>query len=203
MPPLTVIVVTFNRFEYTRRTLESIRKTVPRNTRVIIFDNNSSDEAMISWLKNDWISVDTDNHYLMLSKQNIGWGAAVNEAMKEVKTEYILISNNDVEYKDGWYEECIRLYEKYPKIGVLGVWKHTSHGVREKFTDIWIKDDMPAVGWIMKKSIMDIIGPISEHGPCLTRGGNGEDSNYTIRAHIKGYWVCGPSEDLAIHFDGY
>lgn len=203
MEPLTVIVVTHNRLDFTKRTLQSITRTVP-HAKILIFDNDSTEAGMKDWFYSEFDG--KNNVEVVLSGKNIGWGAAVNEAIAYVGVDiedYVLISNNDVEYHDGWFEQCLALYQKYPKIGILGVWKHRAHGVRQDLGDILVKDDMPAVGWLLKKSIIDDIGPLSERGPCATKGGNGEDTNYTGRAMEKGYWVCGPKEDVAQHFDGY
>jgi glycosyltransferase involved in cell wall biosynthesis len=199
MNPMTIIIITYNRPEYTRQTLDSLTETSPPDTKYIIWDNNSDNltKAMLS----EWQQKNPSN--IIFSKENIGWGKAINESLKLVNSEYVLLSNNDVVYKKGWYEECIRLYEKYPKIGILGVWKHIAHGVKQDLGDILIKDDMPGCGWFMKKSILDEIGPIWEHGPCSTKGGNGEDSNYAGRVKEKGYWVCGPKDDVATHLTGY
>lgn len=200
MPPLTVIVVTHNRLEYTKRTIASIINTVP-DCKLIIYDNYSTDETY-GWFRSGEGRKNRADE-MILSDNNGGWGSAVNDALRFAKTEYILLSNNDVEYKPDWYETCLKLYDKYPKIGVLGVWKHKAHGVRQDLGDMLIKDDMPGVGWLMKKSIMDIIGPIAEHGPCATKGGNGEDTDYCLRTIMNGYWVCSPKEDVACHIDGY
>ena len=200
MSPLTIILITHNRLEYTKRTIESLKRTVP-HARLCVWVNGT-DQVL-----KDYVHSVVRDEDVIECDENIGWGKAVNEAMSPMcfdpKTEYVLLSNNDVEYYDGWYEKCLALYEKYTKIGVLGVWRHTAHGVRQDLGDMMIKDDMPAVGWLMKRSVMNDIGPVAEHGPCPTKGGNGEDSNYTQRAIEKGYWVCGPNPDVANHLDGY
>ena len=200
MKPLTILIVTHNRLEYTKRTVESLKRTVPY-ARMFIYDNNSTEEGMSAYLISEECPAD-----VFLNHQNEGWGYAVNYLTKFVPNsgnEIVLISNNDVEYHDGWYERCLALYEKYPNIGILGVWKHIAHGVKEDLGDLIIKDQMPAVGWLFKKQILEDIGPIVEHGPCATKGGNGEDVDYCIRAEQKGYWVCGPKEDVATHLDGF
>ncbi len=199
MPPLTVIVITYNRLSYTRRTLESLFRTVP-NAYFIIYDNNSGDDVK-EYLRT--LQMSPYKMKLCLASDNVGWGKAVNFCLREVVTEYVLISNNDVEYKDGWYERLVHLYEKYPLIGVLGVWKHIAHGVKQAYDDLVVKDQMPAVGWLFKMSNINRIGQFDEHGPCATRGGNGEDVSYCIRTEQKGMWVCGPKEDVAVHIDGY
>lgn len=208
LPKLSIIVITHNRLDYTQRTLDSLLTTTPGDTKFVINDNCSDEAGMQEYLKGlayiDYALKGPAHQITVLRRdENRGWGVAVNEALNHVDTEFILISNNDCVYEKGWYEKLIALYEKYPKIGIMGVWQHIAHGTREDLGDLLVKDDMPAVGWLLKRSVIDDIGPFAEHGPCLTKGGNGEDVNYTIRAHEKGYLVACPKPDVANHIDGY
>lgn len=199
---LIVIIVTWNRVEYTLKTLKSLLLTVPK-AKFIFIDNNSTDGTKEMFKD----STDT-KHTIILRDKNEGWGVAVNEALAYInyhnlKSDYILLSNNDVEYYEGWYEKAMALYNKYSNIGVLGLWKHTSHGVKQDLGDLIVKDQMPATCWLMKPDVLRDIGEVSEHGECLTKGGNGEDVDYCIRAENKGYLIAGPAIDLASHIDGY
>jgi len=196
MKPLTVIIITHNRLEFTARTFNSLKESVPHARFLIGVDGNS--EELVNYAIKE---IGAEN--VFVSVKNHGWGSMSNMGLRYAETEMILISNNDVEYHPGWYERALSLYDKYPKIGVLGVWKHTAHGVKEELEDLIIKDQMPAVGWLFKRDVLTDIGPFAEHGPCSTKGGNGEDVDYCIRAEQKGYWVCGPKVDIAEHLDGY
>lgn len=207
---LTVILVAHNRLEYTKRTIESLIKTVP-NAHFIFVDNDSTDGTK-EYIR-DLVSIPelAGISYAIEIPENVGWGKAVNLALEgasegiafDISTEYVLISNNDVGYSEGWLDTCIGLNEKYPQIGILGVWKHVAHGILEDKGDLIVKDQMPAVGWLMKKENLEKIGAFPEHGPCATKGGNGEDTFYCDTARSKGFLVCGPKNDVADHFDGY
>ena len=194
--PLTVIVITHNRLEYTKRTIDSLKRTIP-NAKISIYDNCSTEEGM-----NEYLSTLTDC-IVTINDKNEGWGKAVNDALRITPYDkYVLISNNDVGYYDGWYEKCLMAYEKYPNIGLLGVWKHSAHGIKENLGDLIIKDQMPAVGWLFTKEHLNKIGDFPEHGPCNTKGGNGEDVEYCIKTEQVGLLVCGLPEDIANHYDG-
>lgn len=208
MTPLSIIVVTHNRLHYTQRTIESLNQTVP-NSRIVVIDNNSTEAGMKEYLVSLSTNFKSKDYglippaFVIFNKENLGWAAAVNIALKHCITEYILVSNNDCIYSPGWYEKCLALYNKYEKIGILGVWKHRSHGVRQDLGDLVIKDDMPAVGWLLKRSLINIVGAFTEKGPCFTKGGNGEDTTYVLRTQEKGFVVAAPKEDVAQHIDGY
>lgn len=195
---LKVVVVTYNRVEFTKRTLDSLLKTVPE-ARIYIYDNASTEEGMKELLDSYLSKGNVNIHD---SDQNFGWGKAVNEVFDNITVyddDFVLLSNNDVEYSDDWYEKALALYEKYPNIGILGLWKHPNHGVKEDLGDLIVKDQMPATCWLLKPKVILDLGSIAEHGPCATKGGNGEDVDYCIKAEQKGYLVAGPKEDLAIH----
>lgn len=200
---LDIILVTYNRLEYTRKTISSILTTLAGVTPVrwIIVDNVSTEDGYQEWLDRlaGW-----DNVTLIKNTVNVGWGAAVNQALTHSTSEWVLISNNDCIYKRDWYEGAKALYDKYrDRIGILGLWKHIAHGTKQDLGDLVVKDDMPAVAWLLKRELIDKIGPFAEKGPCPTKGGNGEDTDYTQRAMAAGYWVCGPKDDLATHITGY
>lgn len=206
MKKLTVIVTVFNRLDYTKRTLDSLFATCPSNTQYIIVDNNSEGEQMREYLGG---LEDLNKHSIHRLNQNLGWGGAVNFGLEIAAAKgcmndgYILVSNNDVVYGPGWYEKLCFLYDKYPKIGILGAWKHTAHGVLEDRFDMVVKDQMPAVGWLLTTENIKLIGKFPEKGPCATKGGNGEDVEYCIRCAQAGLLVCGPKDDVADHIDGY
>lgn len=208
MPSFDIILTTFNRLEYTRRTIASLIESGAHGAcqRFIIVDNHSTEEGMETFL----------NHmayyrkvFVLRRPSNDGWGTAVNDALGLSRAEFILLSNNDVEYKQDFYKEMFETYQQLPRIGILGVWRHTSHGfVPQHMGGIqteWFKemDDVPAVGWLMPKKAMEVVGMLSEHGPCATKGGNGEDTDYVDRMRAAGFLIGVPPTDVATHLDGY
>jgi hypothetical protein len=93
-----------------------------------------------------------------------------------------------------------------PNIGILGIWRHTSHGFTQGgVMNDWFRemDDVPAVGWMLPKRAMEKVGLLVEKGPCFTKGGNGEDTYYVQRMKAAGFLTGVPANDLATHLDGY
>jgi hypothetical protein len=116
-----------------------------------------------------------------------------------------------MEYKRDFHKRMFEVFDRQPGIGLLGAWRHTAHGLfkggvrNHWFTEM---DDVPGVGWMMPKAAMEKVGMFPEHGPCLTKGGNGEDSAYVVWMREKGFLVGLPTEAvdsdvLAKHIDGY
>lgn len=201
-PKLSVLMTTHNRWSYTERTLKSLIPTLPMGTQIHVFDNDSGDGTQ--GFLTDWnmsLSDTSIGLWLERSHQNIGWGAAVNRLMPRVNTPYILIANNDVEdWKPDWYARSLALYEKHPDIGLLAMWSHINHGKLELRDDLIVKDQMPAVAWLIKQERMM---KLPEFGPCESKGGNGEDSTYCNMVVERGWKVAAPIEDFARHIDWY
>lgn len=198
----SIILVTFNRVEATRDTLNSLLDTIPTPFfNLTIVDNGSSEMGMEELLKQH----ESTGATIIRMPINKGWATGVNTAIEQgaANTGYTLLINNDVVFKPDWYEKSIKILNTYPDIGVFGLWKHTSHGELSRNKDLIIKDQMPAVAWMFKTSRLKELLPFKENGPCLTKGGNGEDVNVCLTATHKGYIVCGPINDLATHIDGY
>lgn len=206
MPSFDIILTTFNRVAYTKRTVASILSSgaFASCQRFIIVDNHSLEEGMKEFL-DDMAAY--QKVFIIRRPTNDGWATAVNDALGMSRAEYILLSNNDVEYQPGFMERMFDVIAKADinaPIGLLGVWRHTSHsetGLKNNgFTEM---TDVPAVGWLLWKQAMEKVGMIPEHGPCLTKGGNGEDSKYVQMMKAAGFLVGVPSEDVATHIDGY
>jgi len=210
MVKFSIVLVTFNRLDFTKQTIASFLKTSPPDFEMIIVDNASTEPGFQEYLteleKDDRIKV-------IRNKVNLGWGAAINIGLSYCHTDCILLSNNDVIYKDGWFEKCIQAYQDFPEIGVLGLWKHpfahtTLFEIERGKTKLVVKDLMPAVAWFMKKEVIQKVGKFFEAGPCVNpdgtprRGGCGEDTNYNLRVSQIGLWNCGLKEDVAIHITG-
>jgi glycosyltransferase involved in cell wall biosynthesis len=194
-----VIVIVRNRLDYTRRTINSLRNTTSVFN-LFIVDNASDEEGANDFL----LHQEEMGATIIRTTENLGWGAAVNLGLKSLTgSKHVLLLNNDVELLPHWYETSTTLLAKYPDIGVLALWKHINHGVLETRDDLIIKDQMPAVAWMFTKDRLAELAPFPVHGPCHTKGGNGEDVQFCTLAREKGYLVCAPTDDYAVHLDGY
>ncbi len=208
MKPVFVIMVTYRRFEQFKATVESLLPTLPRFSTLAII-NNGNDQETYNYMVKLATAPGAVKIKLLDAGGNNGWGSAMNEGLDlfpEWKDyQYVLESNNDVTYTPGWAEKAVAMMEAHPEIGILGLFKHPYHGVRQELPDgLVIKDDMPATAWFMRSMDLQAFLPFPEHGPCNTRGGNGEDVGFRMKVQeTLGRWICGMKEDLAHHMDGY
>lgn len=77
---------------------------------VYVADNASTDDS-VEFLKTNFPQVK-----LILNKKNWGYAGGYNEALKDVKEDYCMLLNNDVEVTSGWLEPLIKLMDSDPMI---------------------------------------------------------------------------------------
>lgn len=210
MPSFDIIISIWNRLAYTKRTIGGLIASGAINDceRFIVVDNRSTEEGMDEFLDTLWKNTPgvSGKTWLLRRARNDGWGMAVNDAIGISRAPFLFLTNNDVDYPLDFHKRMFETFEKQPNIGILGVWRHTAHGLvrggvkNEHFVEM---DNVPAVGWMMPKAAMMEVGLLPEHGPCLTKGGNGEDTTYVNRMKEKGFLVGVLPEDIATHIDGY
>ena len=203
-------MVTYRRFEHFKRTMESLLPTLPEGSEIRVVYNmegRHESDAQYDVYFHD-LFARTSNVQVLNTGTNEGWGSSMNEGLElyhEWKDfEYVLESNNDVEYEPDWFERAKRLMATHGEIGILGLWKHPYHGVCTEFPDLLVKDDMPATAWFFRSKDLQEFLPFPEHGACKTRGGNGEDAAFRDKVQNKlGRWIAAPVMDFAHHIDGY
>jgi GT2 family glycosyltransferase/glycosyltransferase involved in cell wall biosynthesis len=99
---VTIIIVNYNSsFPCLSECIESLKNQTYENIEILIFDNYSQNNT-ISLIKNDYSDIRIIN-----SGKNLGLGEALNQAIKEVNSEYVLISNFDVTYDKIAIEELV------------------------------------------------------------------------------------------------
>lgn len=201
-------MVTYKRFDHFKQTVESLTPTLPEGSKMVIVDNNFENNYDVL----DYAAIMPPHPNVrmefMLNEKNSGWAGALNEIFNGVpfwrEYEYVLETNNDVTFEPDWFEKAKAMMEAHPEIGILGLWKHPHHGIRQVLPDgLLIKDNMPATAWLFRSEFLSSILPFEVKGPCNTRGGNGEDTSVVLKTQEAGKWVCGLREDLAHHMDGY
>ena len=109
----SIIIVTFNQLEYTRRCVESIQRLTDEPYELIFVDNGSSDGtvAYLKSLAGATVIENTDNR---------GFPAAVNQGIAAAKGSRILLLNNDTIVTTGWLRRMLAALDSDPKIGLVG-----------------------------------------------------------------------------------
>ena len=102
----SIIIPTYNNFNYLKICIESIRKNSKFNHEIIVHINEGTDGTL------EYIKKNKINH--TFSKSNIGLCSAINLAAKKANTKYILYSHDDMYFCPEW---DIHLNNEVNKIG--------------------------------------------------------------------------------------
>jgi hypothetical protein len=108
---IAIVILNYN----TKAHLEHYLPSVLANSgtaRVIVADNGSPDDS-VSFLKRQFPQVE-----ILDLKTNYGFAEGYNQALRNVKADYYIILNSDVEVAAIWIPPILHAMEKDPRIGV-------------------------------------------------------------------------------------
>ncbi len=114
MPQLSIIIISFNTKDILRQCLASLYKnTTGLDYEVIVVDNASSDKSP------QMIKTKFPNVRLVINKQNLGFGAANNQAVKLAKANHLLLLNSDTIIKDNAIVKTYQQASITPNLGAI------------------------------------------------------------------------------------
>jgi GT2 family glycosyltransferase len=112
---VTVAILNWNGKSFLQRFLETlVANTNSELAEIVIIDNNSTDDS-VSYLKDNFPEIKT-----VILNDNFGFAGGYNRGLKDVKSEYFLLLNSDIEVPEKWLEPLVELMEKDRGIGVCG-----------------------------------------------------------------------------------
>ncbi len=111
-PKLTISIVNYNAGEYLLKCLDSLKKVKDEvEMEIFVVDNASTDDSIAQAQK---LSPHVN---FILNKENLGFGKAHNQVLKNLKTNLILILNPDVEIGKNVLKTMTSFLEENPKTG--------------------------------------------------------------------------------------
>jgi len=119
MQKADVIIVCYNKLEYTKLCVNSILEKTKHINLIIV--NNSSEKDSIDWM--NMLSVKENNVHVIHCQENEGWVGGVNKGVEYslamTKSPVIVISNNDIVVSTGWLEGYLEVLNQ-PEVGMVG-----------------------------------------------------------------------------------
>jgi GT2 family glycosyltransferase/SAM-dependent methyltransferase/predicted Zn-dependent protease len=213
---VSIVILTFNQLEYTKKCVKSIRKYTPEHHEIIFVDNGSTD-GTVKWLTGQ--IQEKNNYHLIENRENFGFAKGCNQGMEASRGEFILLLNNDVVVADGWLSGLLDCLNHAPEAGIVGPMTNNISGPQQAVSDEYRSMDyleryaakyreqyrhrrIPLrriVGFCMlfKRTLTEQIGMLDESFGT----GNFEDDDFCLRAVLAGYrnYVAG---DVFIHHFG-
>lgn len=102
---VAVVILNWNGKNFLEKFLPSVISCNSSFAEIIIADNASTDDS-VSFLKNNY-----PNIQIIQNTTNGGFAKGYNDALKEVKAEYYVLLNSDVEVTPGWLDAIIKLMD--------------------------------------------------------------------------------------------
>jgi len=196
MTDTTLMMVTYNRIDLTKQTLDALFGKDPgRDYNLVIVDNGSTDGtvALLDTMDlTQGMKGDGRLNKLVVIKlpENKGIAVGRNIALKkadELGTKWYCTIDNDVHMPEGWLEECVNILEANKGYGAIGVnMEDTKYPsiTRNGFTF----QDKPAGNlgtacMVFRKQMHQMIGFFTtEYGKY-----GEEDADFGMRARVAGF----------------
>lgn len=112
---LSVVIVNYNVREFLEQALRSVfRASAGLRLEVFVVDNNSVDGSP-AMVRNQFPDV-----HLIANADNVGFGAANNQAIRRARGRYILVLNPDTIVQEDTFSKMIRFMDDHPQAGAAG-----------------------------------------------------------------------------------
>ncbi len=110
---VAVVILNWNGKAFLERYLPLVTKHATSETEIIVADNASTDDS-IDFLKSKYPGV-----RLIQNPKNGGFAYGYNTAPNEVKSEYYVLLNSDVEVTPNWISPVIAMLDKNPDVAAV------------------------------------------------------------------------------------
>ncbi|HEX6359823.1 glycosyltransferase [Actinophytocola sp.] len=110
---ITFVLVSYGGRELVVRCLELLAKHTPVPHRVIVVDSASPDGT------GAWLEANLTGATVLRMKENLGFGAGGNLAVRLADTELLCFLNADIEVTEGWLEPLLAFIDARPEVGAV------------------------------------------------------------------------------------
>lgn len=100
-----VVILNYNGKKFLEKFLPGVLAH-SKNAEIIVADNQSTDDS-VEYLKEKFPDVK-----IIINDQNGGFAKGYNDALKQIKADYYVLLNSDIEVTENWIQPCIDLLEK-------------------------------------------------------------------------------------------
>lgn len=204
-PFASLCVLSYNRPNFLKNSLESLKDSPGHPYELIIHDDGSSD--LYAYPKDSGESVgnillDAKNNGATIIQNspghNQGQGVALNRMFNMAKGDPIIKLDQDLHYYPGWLLEVKRLMGANPSIGLLGL-LHYYHDPVDSHKTVKVRHDewsehthILGSAFAMRRACWEELGPFEEHSEAFA-----EDYVMQRKVAESGKWKCAlPKESL-------
>ena len=127
MEKCTIMMVTFNRLDLTKKTIEELFKNTKRPFNMVVVDNGSEDDTvpyLTDRLSSAVNNTSLNDFTIINNNKNLGIAIGRNKcllASAKWNDQWLATIDNDVILPNGWLSKCIESLEKNKNFGAIGV----------------------------------------------------------------------------------
>ena len=188
-PHIHIIMPTYNRLDYTKKSLPRLLADPSEEFNLTIWDNGSTD-GTVEYLKNE-----ISDHRIVdivFSKENIGQVAAVDKIWSNSKADLLGKLDNDCLVTPGWTRILAQAHNDISNLGVVACW----HYQPEDFDYEQAKHKIQAFGkhqifrhpWTCGTGLLIKRSTYSKFGPILGGGTTGFWVKLAVNGYINGFY---------------
>jgi GT2 family glycosyltransferase len=111
---ISFCIVNWNTKYLTSQLIESIHNTVKKNSYEIIVVDNASNDGSYEYFAENF------NDVIIIKSENVGYGRALNQALKIARGEYRMILNSDIILLENSVEAMVYFLDKTKDAGAVG-----------------------------------------------------------------------------------
>lgn len=102
---MAIVILNWNGRNFLEQFLPSVNASTYPNKEIVVIDNASTDDS-VSFLQRNYPHIK-----IVQNAVNYGFAKGYNEGLKQVRADYYLLLNSDVEVEQGWIEPLVNLLE--------------------------------------------------------------------------------------------
>ncbi|HVA38750.1 MAG TPA: glycosyltransferase family 2 protein [Candidatus Dormibacteraeota bacterium] len=212
IPLVSLVLLTWNALEYTKTTLESVRRFTQLPCELVIVDNGS-EAPTVEHLRG------LTDATVIYNGENRGFAGGCNQGIAASRGRYVMLLNNDVVVTEHWLEDMVAAAQRDLDIGIVGPRSNQVAGVQQLDAPYRTVEEMHGfaaqrraalhgtgayldrvIGFCMliDRRVLEAVGGLDESFGT----GNFEDDDYCVRARLAGYkiWMA---DDVFIHHFGH
>lgn len=203
-PLSSVCILSFNRPDYLRQTIASLKENTRYPYELIVVDDGSYQDSNVKFLY-ELHKAKTVSCLILNPGGNQGVGASINKAFHVAHGKYLIKLDSDLEYSPGWLEKVVGIMETFPEIGVLGLFKY--HYDPCKWEDkliryeerngvkIQVVEDFVGSTMVFPREVYEEFGDLTEGSSTF-----GEDYVKKMEIQRSGKWLALPAKDLVKNY---
>lgn len=122
--PASIMMVTYNRLDLTKETLDIIKKNTKYPFNLILIDNGSKDgtPAYLKSFCEEHVGKGSFVGFkIHCNEENQGIAIGRNQGLLLAQDEWLATIDNDVWVPEGWLQDCISILEANPAYASIGV----------------------------------------------------------------------------------